>query len=209
MSFLPWKSDQKVKFDTKTLRKNDISLLILDERFNKLFANTPKTPAIEKCEQKLKELLKEESRLLSEQKEIAASKKTHMDRIIKLTPAVFEQNDEAAKKEMQNSESEIKRINDRTVKIEEQLDGMPGRIKQANLDLLEKTVGLVYFKIRSSSKRVEELEKLIEETKTKLKEYIDEKESLAQDDTDIYSYFHDLLGGEELEKLDMEFFGKK
>jgi hypothetical protein len=25
----------------------------------------------------------------------------------------------------------------------------------------------------------------------------------------IYSYFHDLLGGEELEKLDKEYFGRK
>jgi endo-alpha-1,4-polygalactosaminidase (GH114 family) len=141
----------------------------LDERFNKLFANTPKTPVIEHCEQKLKELLKEESRLLSEQKEIALSKKKHMDNIIKLTPAVFEKNDENAKKEMQLSESEIKRINDRTVKIAEQLERMPERIKQANLELLEKTVGTVYYKIGSSKKRVEELEKLIEETKIKLK----------------------------------------
>ena len=208
MSLLPWKSNRKVSFDTKTLRKNDISLLILDERFNKLFVNTPKTPAIERCENGLKELLKEESRLLAEQKEIAISKKKHMDRIIKLTPAVFEQNDENAKKEMQLSESEIKRINDRIVKLGEQLEHMPGRLKQANLELLELTVSTVYYKIGSGKKRVEELERLIEETKTKLKEYIDEKESLSQDDADIYSYFHDLLGGEELEKLDREFFGK-
>jgi hypothetical protein len=208
MSLLPWKSSRKVNFNTKTLRKNDISLLILDERFNKLFTNTPKTPAIERCEYRLKELLKEESRLLSEQKEIAASKKKYMDRIMKLTPAVFEQNDENAKKEMQLSESEIKRINDRAVKIGEQLDGMPERIKQSNLELLEKTVSTVYYKIGSSKKRVEELEKLIEEAKIKLKEYIDEKESLSQDDTDIYSYFHDLLGGEEIEKLDKGFFRK-
>jgi hypothetical protein len=181
----------------------------LDERFNKLFVNTPKTPAIEHCENRLKELLKEEARLLAEQKENAAAKKLRMDRIIKLTPAVFEQNDETAKKEMQGCESEIKRINDRAEKIREHLEEMPARIKGANLELLENTVSVVYYKIRSSSKRVEELEKLIEETKVKLKEYIDEKESLAQDDTDIYSYFHDLLGSEEIEKLDREFFGKK
>jgi hypothetical protein len=29
---------------------------------------------------------------------------------------------------------------------------------------------------------------------------------LSEDDTDVYSYFHDLLGGEELEKLDKEYF---
>ncbi len=194
------------KFDTRTLRKNDISLLILDERWNKLFANTPKSPSIERSEQKLKELLKEEARLIAEQKEIAAAKKAHMDRIIKLTPKVFEEGDETAKKEMQDSEREIKRINSRAQRIEELLEEMPDRKKKSNLELLEKTVNIVYYKIGSARKRVKELEKLIEETRLKLKEYIDEKETLSQDDTDIYSYFHDLLGGEELEKLDKEFF---
>lgn len=208
MHLIPWKSGHKKQFDKITLRKNNISLLILDERWNKLFANTPKTPAIEHSEHNLRELLKEQARLTAEQKENSVLKKRHMDNIIKLTPAVFEQNDENAKKEMQLSESEIKRINDRAKKIEEELDNMPDRIRDANLDLLELTVSVVYFKIRTSSKRVEELEKLIDETKAKLKEYIEEKESLAQDDTDIYSYFHDLLGAEELEKLDRKFFGK-
>ncbi len=206
MRLLPWKSDRKNKLDIKVLRKNDISLLILDERWNKLFSNTPKTPAIERCEQRLKELLKEEARLIAEQKRNAASKKHHMDNIIKLTPDVFEKDDEGAKKEMQLSESEIKKINERAKHIIEQLENMPGRLKQSNLELLEQTVGVVYFQIRARSKRVEELEKLIEESRTKLKEYIDEKESLSQDDTDIYCYFHDLLGGEELEKLDKEFY---
>jgi hypothetical protein len=61
-------------------------------------------------------------------------------------------------------------------------------------------VSLVYYKIRLNQKRVAELEVMIEETKAMLKEYIDEKESLSKDDNDIYSYFHDLLGPEELEK---------
>lgn len=207
MPGLPWKSNRNKKFDTKTLRKNDISLLILDERWNMLFSNTQKTPAIERSEERLKELLKKEARLTAEKKEIAASKKHHMDNIIKLTADVFEKNDADAKKQMQVSEHEIKRINDRAIRIEELLDAMPDRLKQANLELLEQTVNIVYYKIRASKKRVEELEKLIEETKTRLKGYIDEKESLSQDDTDIYSYFHDLLGVEELEKLDKEFFG--
>ena len=206
---LPWFSARRRKLDRKILRKNDISLLILDERWNKLFVNTQKTPRIASCEEKLKELLKEEARLNTEAAEIATEKKKHMDRIIKLTPAVFEQNDEEAKKEMDSCQKEIRRINDRIPKIKEALDGMPDRIKAANLELLENTVGIVYFKIRSGRKRVEELEKLIEETRERLKQYIDEKESLSQDDNDIYSYFHDLLGGEELEKLDNEFFGKR
>jgi chromosome segregation ATPase len=204
---LPWKAKNKVKFERKILRKNDISLLILDERWNKLFETTEKTPQISACEIKLRELLKEEARLLNEAKVIAENKKKCMDRIINLTPAVFEKNDNKAAEEMQQLEKEIKKINERSKKIEEQLEEHPDKIKQTNLELLEHTVNVVYFKMRSCSKRVEELTSLIEDTKAKLMQYIDEKESLAQDDTDIYSYFHDLLGGEELERLDQVFFG--
>lgn len=201
-----WRFIRQKKLDIKVLRKNDISLLILDERWNKLFANAPKTPAIKRCEQNVKDLVKEESRLTAELKEIAASKKRHLDNIMRLTADVFDKNDKNAKNEMQFSESEIRRLNCRTDSIEERLNAMPDRIKKANLKLLEQTVNIVYFKMRSARKRVGELEKLIEETRDRLKGYIDEKESLSQDNTDIYSYFHDLLGGEELEKLDREFF---
>jgi len=168
-----------------------------------------KTPAIERSEQKLRELLKEEARLTAEQKEIASAKRHHMNRIMELTTEAFEKGNEAAREEMKHSEREIKRINKRAKSIEEQLGEMPYRLRQANLELLELTVKIVYYKIRSNRKRVEELDKLIEETREKLREYIDEKGMLSQDDEDIYSYFHDLLGGEELEKLDMEFFKKR
>lgn len=195
------------KFDRKVLRKNDISLLILDERWNSLFVNTEKPPEILSLEEKLKDLLKEQARLITEAKEIAQKKKGCIDRIISLTSEAFDKNNDAAKHDMKENEKEIVRINERCVKIEEELDNIPDRIREINLELLEYTVNVVYFKIRADQRRVNDLEKLIEETRKKLMEYIDEKESLSEDYTGIYSYFHDLLGGEELEKLDREYFG--
>ncbi|MDP4093046.1 MAG: hypothetical protein Q8920_06755 [Bacillota bacterium] len=193
------------KFDSKVLRKNDISLLILDERWNSLFNTVQRTPEILKAEEELKELLKQQARISTEAKEISVLKKNCMDKILQLTTEVFDNGNEGAKKEMQECEKEIKRINERLANIEEELDEIPGNIKEANLKLLENTVNIVYFKIRRNQKRVNELEKLIEAEREKLKAYIDEKESLAQDDTDIYSYFHDLLGADELEKLDRQY----
>lgn len=196
----------KPKIDRKILRKNDISLLILDERWNNLFANTEKTPEIMALEDRIKELLKEQARLITESKNISATKKMLMDRIIKLTPEAFEKNSEEARTQMQQYEKEIRRINERLPKIEEELDNIPESIKNTNLELLEHMVNMVYFKIRANRKRKEELDRLIEETRIRLKEYIDEKESLVEDDTGVYSYFHDLLGAEELERLDKEYF---
>lgn len=108
---------------------------------------------------------------------------------------------------MQNCEKEVNRINERIKKIESELEKIPDQIRETNLELLEHTVKSVYFRLREDRKRVKELEKLIESTKKKLEEYIEEKANLSIDDTESYSYFHDLIGGEELEKLDREYFG--
>jgi chromosome segregation ATPase len=201
------KGNTKNKLDKKVLKKNNISLLILDERWNSLFKSTERTPEIIASEEKLKELLKLQSRLMIESKEISGHKKDKMDKIIQLTTEVFDRDNEEAKKEMSFCEKEINQINKRLSAIEEELDNIPNRIKEANLELLEGTVNIVYYKIRFNQKRIKELESLIDDAKARLKEYIDEKGALTEDDTDIYSYFHDLLGGEELEKLDREFFG--
>lgn len=196
----------KNSFDWRVLKKNDISILILDERWNALFKNVEKTEDIKEQEVKVKELLKEESRLLAESKELAAKKKKNLDKIIQLTPQVYEENNENSKEEMKKCELEVKQINERMKTIKDELEDMPKRIRDANIKLLECTVNSVYFRMRKNQKRIKELEELIEVTKEKLREYIDEKERLSEDDTDVYSYFHDLLGGEELEKLDKEYF---
>jgi hypothetical protein len=208
MKLLSWKLRRGGKFDIKTLKDNDISLLILDERWNGLFSSIRKTPAIERLEEKLKELMKEEARLIAEKKEIDSRKRRHMDRIILLTPDVFEKSDADARKKMQEAEHEINRINRQAAQIENRLGKLPESMKQANLKLLEVTVRIVYRKIRASKKRINELEKLIEETREKLKACIDEKETLAKENADVYSYLHDLLGGEKLEKLDSVFLNR-
>jgi len=85
---------------------------------------------------------------------------------------------------------------------------VPKEIRQANLELLEQTVKLVYFSIRGNQQKVVELDKEIAQIKEQLMKLIDERGLLAQDDTDTYSYFHDLLGGDELQKLDEIYFNK-
>jgi chromosome segregation ATPase len=200
------RSSGKAKLDRKILRKNDISLLTLDERWNSLFVNIEKTPVMLKCEDRIRELLKEQAHLIAEEKETVQKKKMYMDKIIKLTTEVFDNNNEKAKTEMKECEKEIKDINERAAGLQNELEEVPDKIKDINLELLEETVNAVYFKIRANQKRVEELGKLIEETHLKLKDYIDEKGTLSENYTDTYSYFQDLLGGEELEKLDKEFF---
>ncbi len=193
--------------DIKVLIKNDISLLTLDERWNGLFKNIVKTSGIADSENKITEMLKEQSRLISESKEISVRKKECMDNIIRLTTEVFDNNNQEAHSEMQECEKTILGINNRMKEIEKKLEEIPDEIRQANLELLEQTVKLVYFSIRENHEKVVVLDQEIFETRDKLKKLIEERELIAQDDTDTYSYFHDLLGGDTLQKLDEQYFG--
>ncbi len=138
--------------------------MVLDERWNSLFKNIEKTERIIKLERELIELLKEEVRLNSEYKDISAQKSKCLKRIMELTPKVFEENDEKARMEMEECEKNIKEINKRFKEIERELETIPDRIKDKNLELLESVVFTVYFKIRENQRRIKELEKLIEET---------------------------------------------
>ncbi|AEY67816.1 hypothetical protein [Clostridium sp. BNL1100] len=195
-------------FDLKVLFKNDISLLTLDERWNGLFKNMEKTNDIIECENRIKELLKEQSRLITESKEISIKKKECMDSIIRLTTEVFDKNNKEAHTKMQECEKSIVAINKKVEENEERLLDIPKEIREENLQLLEYTVKQVYFSIRENQVRVSELDKLIAEAKESLKKMIEERELLAEDYSDTYSYFHDLLGKDELQKLDEIYFSK-
>ncbi|MHB8065241.1 MAG: hypothetical protein ACYDG2_21965 [Ruminiclostridium sp.] len=207
-----WKIFNRKKtheLDIKVLFKNDIPLLIIDERWNGLFNNNIiKTSSIIDDENKIKELLKEQSRLITESKEIIIKKKECLDDIIKQTTEAFENNNMDAKARMQDCEKTIVAINKRTIEIEQRLSDIPNDIRRANLELLEKTIKLVYFSIKENQLRVIELDKEIEQAREQIKKLIDEKGLLAQDDTDTYSYFHDILGGTQLQKLDEIYFEK-
>ena len=109
---------------------------------------------------------------------------------------------------MQECEKSIVAINKKMEENEERLLDIPKEIREENLKLLEYTVNQVYFSIRENQLRVTELDKQIAQAKESLKKMIEERELLAEDYSDTYSYFHDLLGKDELQKLDEIYFNK-
>ena len=199
-----FKKKKKTLFDKTVLRKNDIKLLILDERWNALFQKHTKTADIIQKEENLKELLKEQSRLTEEQKSIVDEKRKCMKTIIKLTENAYDDNNDAALETMQQCQSEITEINMRLKEIEIELEQMPEKITNANLALLEQAAYQIYFKMKGSQQRVTQLEQEINLLKKKLRESIEEKRVLSEQVDDAYTYFHDLVGKEALEALDQK-----
>ena len=196
---------KRIELDPDIIRRNRISVLTLDERWNSLFKYIAKTPTIIRLEERMNNLLKKQAQLTTEHKENLALKKDLLKRIMELTTDAFERGDETARKQIDNSEAEINRINLREPEIEEELSTAQTDIKEVNIELLENSVSYLYRDIKKTQERTVELEVLIEELKEKLKESISERETMVEAYNQTYLYLHALLGVEQIEELDRHY----
>jgi len=196
---------KKLQFDLATLKRNDIVSLTLDERWNRIFKIIPVSPGIKKLQDSLNSLLGKEASLYQEQQNIEPEKRKHMERIITLTQKAFEENDEKAKQMLTESGEKIETLNRRAKELEDELYNMKEKIREANFKLLEETVRYVYGFMSKYKKKEKQLDRELEVVKKRLKELQDKRQNLAADWTDVYAFFHTLLGPDELTKLDQMF----
>jgi len=197
---------KKIKFDIATLKRNDISILTLDERWNRLFKIIPINREIKKYQDNLNKLIGQEAALFQEQQNIEPEKKKHMNNIIALTQEAFDKNNEQAKRSLTESKQRIEQLNKRAVELEDELLAMKNKIRESNFKLLEETVRYVYNVMAKSKEREAKLEAELDLLKKRLKELQIQRQNLTTDWTEVYAFFHDLMGSDELTKLDKQFF---
>lgn len=193
---------QEIQFNTATLKKNDIVILTLDERWNKLFKIIPINREVKKQQDYLNRLLGQEASLYQEQKSIEPEKIKHMNEIMKLTGEAFDKKNEEAKQRQTELKEKIEALNLRAQEIDNELYIMKDKIQEANFRLLEETVRLVYSVIRDIRRKQKKLDREMEQVKKRLKDLQNERQNITVDWTEVYSFFHTLLGSDELTKLD-------
>lgn len=196
---------KKLDFNIATLKKNDIVILTLDERWNRIFKTIPISVAVKRQQDALNRLLGKKAALYQEQKNIEPEKIKHMNRIMALTVEAFDKDNEDAKKALAESKEKIEALNRRAQEIENELYQMKDMIRDANFRLLEETVHYVYDIMDRSRDRQKKLDRELEQVKIRLKALQAERQKISTDWTEIYAFFHNLLGSEELTKLDQLF----
>ena len=197
-----FRKEKKIHLGKNILKKNGITLLFVDERWKKLYDKYAKTQDIINFENEISSLLKEQSRLKLELKQLNAGKKEYMDKIVSLTSQVFDNDSDNAREDMDYCRKEIRRMNLRGAEIERRLEEIPGIIDGDNLEMLECAVNYTYEKMNGYIKRMGELEGLVDEARVKLRKYVEEMQIISDDYSLIYSNMHDLLGSEEIDRLD-------
>ena len=178
------------------LKKKNIPIACLDERWLRLFPDSEKTPLIKKLENELKELLKRQGKVNTDLKDIRVVRD-------KLTQSVLDTAEDTSIPEKQaTSQRLIVEARQKQDNLELELDEFPDKIKEANSALIFESVRVCYQRINQNKQDIDMLEQWIEQMREKLKERVVLKQDKEITNEEIYTYLHGMLGAGVMEAFD-------
>lgn len=193
--------------DESVMRRNNLSLLTLDEKWNKLFVKMPISPSLEKAQNDVNALIKRDSLLQQEMEQLEPKKKKAMQRIIFLTKEAFENDNLDAKDELNRQKTEIEQLNSRVGKLQEEIEQSSEQLRRANLSLLRDTMVFVFTTLRSHRDRSAQIRSELAEMEARTAALNAELEGLTDDWTDTSVYFTELVGPDLVKQLEAAFLG--
>lgn len=193
---------------SKLLSGKRLPIVILDERWHKLFEKQPKSSIIVGLENNLNGLMKQQGRLVTEVKSLKSAKLQLMDGIVANMNVDSSPSGKLNGKKLQKSHKLIQDINGKLTGIDNDLADIPYRIKEVNSKLVAEGMKQCYQKLDSNSDELKELEEKIQAMREELKRMIVKKQDIEEENSIMYSYMHDILGSDIIETLD-HMYGKK
>ncbi|WP_455722047.1 hypothetical protein [Agathobacter sp.] len=180
------------------LKGKKIPILVLDQKWHRLFAIHGKTNEIADTEKELDELLKTQGRCNNDLKELKKLKTQTMSNIV---ANMGDDVDEKLDKDKQI----IDEINDRVDSIEEELADTKQRIFDVNEHLMLLSMDYFSEKIEKNRQESKEIDDWIANIRVELKKNVIKKQNRDINNREIYSYLHDIFGAEVLDLFDIEY----
>lgn len=188
----------------KALENKKLPLLVLDQKWHRLFAIHGKTDEIRNTETELNNLLARQGKLNSDLKDFKRVKNQLMDDIV--------QNMDSSEKNSQNKKENvldkdkrmIDELNERIEKAEDELLEIPHKMKAVNETLMILSMEYFYAKIKVNAKESKEIDEWIKQVRIDLKKNIIKKQNCDINNREIYAYLHDICGPQVLDLFDME-----
>lgn len=179
-----------------------IPLLTLDHKWHQLFSQVHTTSAIQKAEEELNVLLKQQGKINSETKDIKKIKNRLMDEIVNMMEDV--DNPETSKK-IEDNKRLIEECNTKLDEYRDRNLDLPKLINNANKNLMLLTMEACYEDIQENHKQIEEITEWINNIRVELKKNMVRKEEMQRRNQDLYAYMHDIFGADVIELFDMKF----
>ena len=182
-----------------------IPLLTLDNKWHKLFTQKEYTSEIKRTENELNKLLKRQSKLNEECKEIKKLKKKMMDEIVILADALEKSPSKKLEKEMEEHRCTVNECNEKIDAYEEEMIELPRQINQVNNRLMVATMEVCYRKLQKSTAELDEINDWISSIRRELKKKVVRKQEKEAMINQLYAYMHDIFGADVIELFDMKY----
>ena len=186
------------------LSNKNIPLLVLDQKWHRLFAIHGKTDEIKEKEAKVNELLVQQGRANTELKKLKKIKNQLMDEIVQNMDDEDDDSAEREKKRLENKKL-IDEVNEKINEEEDLLLELPKEIKEVNESLMILSMDYFYSKLRVNQTEAKEIEDWIAQVRIDLKKNIIRKQNRTINNKEIYSYLHDIFGAEVLDLFDIQY----
>ena len=195
------------------LKDKKVPILVLDQKWHRLFAIHGKTEEIKHVESQLNSLLAEQGKLNNELKELKKVKKQLMDNIVEnMDDAAKGENDKLRTKKLEEDKRLIDDINNKIDEKEDTLLDISKQINDVNRELMLLSMDYFYGKLRVNQEQAKEIEDWINQVRIDLKKNIIRKQNREINNKEIYSYLHDIFGHDVIELFDVahdEMIGNK
>ena len=187
----------------KALEHKKLPLLVLDQKWHRLFAIHGKTDEIRNAETELNNLLARQGKLNSDLKYYKKVKNQLMDEIVQNMEG-SDGNASDKEKVRDKDKRMIDELNERIDAAEAELLELPQKMKQVNENLMILSMEYFYAKIKINTQESKEIEEWINQVRIDLKKNIIKKQNRDINNREIYAYLHDICGPQVLDLFDVE-----
>lgn len=188
------------------LRDKKVPLLVLDQKWHRLFAIHGKTDAIKSLETEVNGLLAKQGQLNTSLKDLKKLKQQLMDNIVQnMNEHEDDKKDKLREKKLEEDKRLIEEINEKLEETEDALLELPKQINEKNLELMLASMEYCYGKLRQNREEAEEIDAWITQVRIDLKKNIIRKQNRDINNREIYAYMHDIFGAGILDIFDIKY----
>ena len=197
------KSEEDFK---KALIGKKVPLLVLDQKWHRLFAIHGKTDQIREIETQLDRYLAEQGQCNNDLEDLKKLKSKLMSNIVQNMDGTTEIADSVSRqKKLDDDKRMIDEINEKVENLEDRLLELPKLINETNESLMLMSMDYFREKIITNREESKEIEEWISGIRIELKKNIIKKQNRDINNREIYAYLHDIFGAEVLDLFDIQY----
>lgn len=183
-----------------------VPLLVLDQKWHRLFAIHGKTDQIKEIETQLDRYLAEQGQCNNDLEDLKKLKSKLMSNIVQNMDGTTEIADSVSRqKKLDDDKRMIDEINEKVENLEDRLLELPKLINETNESLMLMSMDYFSEKIITNREESKEIEEWISGIRIELKKNIIKKQNRDINNREIYAYLHDIFGAEVLDLFDIQY----